>query len=167
MQITEIRVHLRNEGKLKAFATVTFDSCFVVRNMKIVQGSKGLILCMPSRKMPDGQFKDVAHPISSSFRKVLEEHIMGAYQEELRRTGRTPSRSSAQLSGSAATRDASTPSDSGAGAPGGSDTRPASSSSPAPSGGAPSSQSSGKKDAAAPSKEAAPEAGEKPPSQDA
>jgi len=86
VEITEIRVHLRNEGKLKAFATVTFDTCFVVRNMKVVQGTKGLILCMPSRKMPDGQFKDVAHPITSEFRKVLEDKIMGAYHEELKKT---------------------------------------------------------------------------------
>lgn len=92
MIITEIRIHLRNEGKLKAFATVTFDACFVVRNMKIVQGSKGLILCMPSRKMPDGQFKDIAHPISTEFRKVLEDRILAAYQEELGRSGEPPAR---------------------------------------------------------------------------
>src|SRR5262249_44838513 len=90
MEISEIRVHLRNEGKLKAFATVTFDSCFVVRNMKIVQGSKGLILGMPSRKMPDGQFKDIAHPISTEFRKVLEDRILGAYHEEVKRAGGLP-----------------------------------------------------------------------------
>jgi stage V sporulation protein G len=90
MDITEIRVHLRNEGKLKAFATVTFDSCFVVRNMKIVQGTKGLILCMPSRKMPDGQFKDIAHPISTDFRKVLEDRILAAYHDEVKRAGGLP-----------------------------------------------------------------------------
>ncbi len=66
---------------------MTFDAVFVVRNMKIVQGTKGLILCMPSRKMPDGNFKDVAHPISQEFRKVLEDKVMGAYQEELKKTG--------------------------------------------------------------------------------
>lgn len=90
MDITEIRIHLRNEGKLKAFATVTFDTCFVVRNMKIVQGTKGLILCMPSRKMPDGQFKDIAHPISTEFRKHLEDKILGAFHEEVKRAGGLP-----------------------------------------------------------------------------
>ena len=85
MDITEIRVHLRGEEKLKAFATVTFDQCFVVRNMKIVEGNKGLILCMPSRKLSDGTYKDVAHPITSGFRKVLEDKVMGAYQEELKK----------------------------------------------------------------------------------
>ena len=90
MQISEVRVHIRNEGKLKAFATVTFDGCFVVRNMKIVLGTKGLILCMPSRKMPDGSFKDIAHPISQDFRKVLEDKVMAEYQAEVKRTGDKP-----------------------------------------------------------------------------
>ena len=84
MEITEIRVHLRNEDKLKAFATVTFDNCFVVRSMKIIEGAKGLILCMPSRKMPDGTYKDVAHPINMDFRKRLEDRVMACYQEELK-----------------------------------------------------------------------------------
>lgn len=85
MEITEIRVHLRSEDKLKAFVTVTFDACFVVRNMKIVEGNKGLLLCMPSRKLPDGTYKDVAHPITAGFRKTLEDRIMAAYEEELRK----------------------------------------------------------------------------------
>ena len=87
MDITEIRVHLRNEEKLKAFITITIESCFVVRNMKIIQGNKGLILCMPSRKLADGSYKDVAHPITMEFRKFLEDKVMGAYQEELKRSG--------------------------------------------------------------------------------
>ena len=82
MEITEIRVHLRNEEKLKAFATVTFDGAFVVRNMKVIEGEKGLILCMPSRKMPDGTFKDVAHPISAEFRSLLEKKVFACYQHE-------------------------------------------------------------------------------------
>ncbi|MFH1726397.1 MAG: SpoVG family protein [Elusimicrobiota bacterium] len=87
MEITEIRVHLRDEEKLKAFVTVTFDSCFVVRNMKIIEGNKGLILCMPSRKLPNGNYKDVAHPITMEFRKFLEEKIMAAYEEEIKKAG--------------------------------------------------------------------------------
>ncbi len=82
LKITEIRVHLRNEDKLRAFATVTFDDCFVVRNMKIIEGAKGLLLCMPSRKMPDGTYKDVAHPISAEFRKILEDRVLACYHEE-------------------------------------------------------------------------------------
>lgn len=87
MEITEIRVHLRNEEKLKAFVTITIENCFVVRNMKIIQGNKGLILCMPSRKLADGNYKDIAHPITMEFRKFLEDKVMAAYQEELKRTG--------------------------------------------------------------------------------
>lgn len=86
LEITEIRVHLRNEDKLKAFATVTFDNCFVVRSMKIIEGNKGLILCMPSRKMPDGTYKDVAHPINMDFRKRLEDRVLASYREELKRS---------------------------------------------------------------------------------
>lgn len=82
MEITEVRVHLRNEEKLKAFATVTFDHCFVVRNLKVIGSEKGLILCMPSRKMPDGTFKDVAHPISADFRSLLEQKVFACYEEE-------------------------------------------------------------------------------------
>lgn len=83
MEITEIRVHLRKEDKLKAFATVTFDHCFVVRNMKVIESDKGLILCMPSRKMPDGTFKDVAHPITVDFRTQLESKVFACYQREV------------------------------------------------------------------------------------
>lgn len=87
MEISEIRVMLRNEDKLKAFVTVTFDKCFAVRNMKIVEGEKGVMLCMPSRKLPDGSFKDVAHPINVEFRSYLEERIFAAYEDECRRAG--------------------------------------------------------------------------------
>lgn len=85
MEITEIRVTIRNEEKLKAFVTVTFDKCFAVRNMKIVEGDKGPMLCMPSRKLPDGTFKDVAHPINAEFRTYLEKQIFVAYEEEVRK----------------------------------------------------------------------------------
>ena len=90
MEITEIRVHLRNEDKLKAFATVTFDHCFVVRNMKIISSTKGLILCMPSRKLPDGTYKDIAHPINMDFRKILEDKVIACYEGEVRK-GAKPS----------------------------------------------------------------------------
>jgi stage V sporulation protein G len=96
MEITEIRVHLRSEDKLKAFVTATFDSCFVVRNMKIIEGNKGLILCMPSRKLPNGTYKDIAHPITMEFRKFLEDRIMTAYQDEVKKSGGRPAPQSAE-----------------------------------------------------------------------
>lgn len=86
MEISEIRVTLRKEDKLKAFVTVTFDKCFAVRNMKIVDGEKGVMLCMPSRKLPDGTFKDVAHPINAEFRSYLEQRIFSAYEDEVKRS---------------------------------------------------------------------------------
>lgn len=83
MKITEIRIHLMGEERLKAFASVTFDDSFVVRNMKVVEGAKGVFLCMPSRKLPDGSHKDMVHPINQEFRQYLEENILKAYNEEL------------------------------------------------------------------------------------
>ena len=97
MEISEIRVTLRNEDKLKAFVTVTFDKCFAVRNMKIVEGDKGVMLCMPSRKLPDGTFKDVAHPINAEFRTYLEKRIFMAYEDEVKRA---PSSHASAVAGS-------------------------------------------------------------------
>ena len=87
MDITEIRIHLRSEERLKAFATVTFDNVFVVHNMKVINGNKGLIVCMPSRKIKDGTYKDIAHPITNDFRAKLEELILKAYEEESDKAG--------------------------------------------------------------------------------
>ena len=83
MQVTEIKVHLTQEERLKAFVSVTFDNCFAVRNMKVVEGNKGLILCMPSRKAADGTYKDLAHPITQEFRSYLEEAVLQAYHAEV------------------------------------------------------------------------------------
>lgn len=87
MEITEVRIHLRNEDRLKAFATVTFDGIFVVHNMKVVNGNKGLIVCMPSRKIKDGSYKDIAHPITNEFRHSLETVILKTYGDELAKGG--------------------------------------------------------------------------------
>ena len=85
MEITEVRVSARNEDRLKAYVTVTFDNCFVVRHIRIVKTDKGLLVSMPSRKLPDGSHKDIAHPISQEFRKKLEDNILAAYEEELKK----------------------------------------------------------------------------------
>lgn len=83
MEITEIRVTLRNEERLKGFANVTFDNAFVVRGMKIIQGNTGYFVAMPSRKRPDGTHQDIAHPVNSDMRQDLEQRILAAYEEEL------------------------------------------------------------------------------------
>ncbi len=87
MEITGVRIYLRNEDRLKAFATVTFNGAFVVHNMKVVNGSKGLIVCMPSRKIKDGSYKDIAHPITNEFRHTLEQVVLKAYNEESEKGG--------------------------------------------------------------------------------
>ena len=73
------------EERLKAFASVTFDDAFVVRNMKVVEGTKGVFLCMPSRKLPDGTHKDMMHPINQEFREYLEGNVLKAYEEEVKK----------------------------------------------------------------------------------
>ncbi|MFQ5649611.1 MAG: SpoVG family protein [bacterium] len=87
MEITEINISLRNEDKLKAFVNVTFDDQFVVRGMKIIKGSNGYFISMPSRRMPDGSYRDIAHPIRNSFRDYLEKQILDKYQNSLKQEG--------------------------------------------------------------------------------
>ena len=83
MQVTEIQIHLMNEERLKAFASVTFDNCFVVRNMKVVAVDKGLCLCMPSRKTATNEYRDLAHPITQEFRTYLEGCVLKEYREHV------------------------------------------------------------------------------------
>ncbi len=87
MQITEIRVYPRNEEKLKAFITVTFDDAFVVRNLKVIQTKENLFVAMPSRKMADGTHKDIAHPINNETRKHIEEKVLAAYKQKISEEG--------------------------------------------------------------------------------
>ena len=80
MDISEVRVRKVNQaGKLKAYVTVTFDNQFVVHNIKVIEGRDGDFIAMPSRQLANGEFKDVAHPISSEFRDHLQRVVMDAY----------------------------------------------------------------------------------------
>ena len=80
MQITELRIRkVTGEGKLRAYVTVTFDKCFVVHNVKIIEGKDGLFIAMPSKKTATGEYKDVAHPISPEFRSELQRRILDDY----------------------------------------------------------------------------------------
>ena len=73
MEITDVRIRKVNvEGKMKAVVSVTFDNEFVVHDIKVIEGQEGLFIAMPSRKTPDGEFKDIAHPINSSTRERLQ-----------------------------------------------------------------------------------------------
>ncbi len=81
MEITDVRVRkITSEGKLRAYATITFDEQFVIHNLKVIDGKSGLFVAMPSRKTKSGEFKDVAHPISSDFRAIMQESILAAYE---------------------------------------------------------------------------------------
>ncbi len=84
MNITDVRVKkVGNEGKLKAYVSVTFDDSFVVHNLKVINGQSGIFVAMPSRKTTSGEFKDVAHPINSAFRGVLQKAVLEAYNREI------------------------------------------------------------------------------------
>jgi len=84
MKITDIRVRLVNsEGRMRAVASVTFDDAFVVHDIKIIEGTDKLFIAMPSRKTPDGEYKDIAHPINTEMRETLSELIMAKYDEVL------------------------------------------------------------------------------------
>ena len=84
VRITEVKISPRDDEKLKAFATVTIDDCFVVRGLKIIQAARGLFVAMPSRRKPDGSYQDVAHPINAQARAELESRVLGAYRDALR-----------------------------------------------------------------------------------
>jgi stage V sporulation protein G len=83
MEITDVRISLRDEEKLKGFATITFDDCFVVRGLKIIDGSDGLFVAMPSRHKPDGSYQDIAHPIHAAMRARLEDRVLDEYHAAL------------------------------------------------------------------------------------
>ena len=84
MIITDVRVRkIATEGKMKAIVSVTFDNEFVVHDIKIIQGQNGLFIAMPSRKTPDGEFKDIAHPINTDTREKIQVSILEAYEKAL------------------------------------------------------------------------------------
>ncbi len=84
MQITDIRIRkTEREGKLKAVASITIDDEFVVHDIKIIDGDKGMFIAMPSRKTTDGEYKDIAHPIKSSTREEMQRLILDKYHNEI------------------------------------------------------------------------------------
>ncbi len=83
MEITDIRIFPVDEPKLKAFVSVTFDRSFIVSDIKIIDGNRGLFLSMPSKKRRNGTYKDIAHPLNSATRTMIEEAVIKAYEEEI------------------------------------------------------------------------------------
>lgn len=84
MKITDVRVRLvkKDDSKLKAVSSVTFDDCFVIHDIKVIEGTEGCFIAMPSRRTADGEFKDIAHPIKQEMRDELKEAVLAVYEKE-------------------------------------------------------------------------------------
>jgi len=86
MQLTEVKVYpVTGDEKLKGYATIVFDGCFVVRDLKVINGNSGLFVAMPSKKKKDGTYRDTAHPLNNETRQMIEEAVLGEYEREIRR----------------------------------------------------------------------------------
>ena len=84
MEITDIKFrHFHDDGRLRALVSVTFDDVFAVHDIKVIEGADKLFVAMPSRKTPEGEYKDIAHPINSEMRDALETSILEKYQTAL------------------------------------------------------------------------------------
>ena len=82
MNITDVRIRkITTEGKMKAVVSITFNEEFVIHDIKVIEGQNGLFIAMPSRKTPDGEFKDIAHPINSATREKIQKAILDEYEK--------------------------------------------------------------------------------------
>ncbi len=79
MKLTEVRVHPVNNDKLKGYATIVLNDAFVVRDLKIIEGAKGLFVAMPNKQRKDGTYRDIAHPVNKEVRSIVEEAVLQAY----------------------------------------------------------------------------------------
>ena len=88
MQITDVRVRkIAKEGKMKAIVSITLDDAFVVHDIKVIEGEKGIFIAMPSKRATDGEYRDIAHPINSSTRDVIQKTILDSYERALEEEG--------------------------------------------------------------------------------
>ncbi len=85
MDVTEVKVFPVQEERLKAYVTITFDHCFVIRDLKIIQGNNGLFVAMPSKKRRDGSYKDTAHPLNSETRQMIESRVLAEYNRTIQK----------------------------------------------------------------------------------
>ena len=83
MKITDVRIRLKSETKLKGVASITIDECFVVHDIKVIEGKDGLFISMPSKKTADGEHKDIAHPINTETRESIKTAVLSAYEKAL------------------------------------------------------------------------------------
>jgi len=85
MNITDVKIFPVDEDKLRAYVTITLDGCFVVRDLKVIQGTTGLFVAMPAKKRKDGTYKDIAHPLNSEMRDLLEKLVLSEFAKAVGR----------------------------------------------------------------------------------
>lgn len=83
MEITDVKIFpIKDEKRVKAYASIVFDNCFIVRDLKVIDGDKKLFVAMPSKKMKDGSYRDTVHPLNNATRQMIETSVIGAYHKE-------------------------------------------------------------------------------------
>ena len=82
IEITEVRIKKVETGRVKGIATITINDCFVVNDINIVNGERGLFIAMPSRRVPSGELKDIAHPINSETRELIQSVVLAEYKDK-------------------------------------------------------------------------------------
>jgi len=87
MEVTEVKVFPVQEDRLKAYVAITFDHCFVVRDLKVINGDNGLFVAMPSKKRKDGTYRDTAHPLNNETRQMIESIVLAEYHKEVQKGG--------------------------------------------------------------------------------
>jgi stage V sporulation protein G len=90
MEITDVKIIPVDDEKLKAFVSIVLDNCFVVTDIKVIHGPKGLFVSMPSKKRKDGTFKDIAHPLNNQTRQYLEERVLTVYRQQVEQKSPQP-----------------------------------------------------------------------------
>jgi stage V sporulation protein G len=95
MEITDVKIIPVDDEKLKAFVSIVLDNCFVITDIKVIHGPKGLFVSMPSKKRKDGTFKDIAHPLNNQMRQYLEERVLSVYRQQMEQQQERKSQQSA------------------------------------------------------------------------
>jgi stage V sporulation protein G len=85
MEVTEVKIFPVKEDRLKAYAAITFDNCFIIRDLKVIDGNNGLFVAMPSKKRKDGTYRDTAHPLNNETRQMIESKVLEEYNKEVQR----------------------------------------------------------------------------------
>jgi stage V sporulation protein G len=86
MEVTEVKIFPVQEDRLKAYVVITFDRCFVVRDLKVINGNNGLFVAMPSKKRKDGTYRDTAHPLNNETRQMIESVVLAEYYKEVQKS---------------------------------------------------------------------------------